>query len=108
DIVKALNYNNTGTAWISDQIGMVIPAKISLTGLRIDPVARKKQKNTPFELEKIVVTGYSTDNASFGELVSALSGLGFVKEIDYQSYQYNKQSARGEFEIRLSYKTDVR
>lgn len=105
-IVEALNYNNTNLAWISDRIGAVIPDNISLTDLQIDPVAKRKQNNSPFELQKIIIKGNSRDNRSFGELVSAVSRLTFVDEIDHQSYKYNRKTSNGEFEIRFSYQTD--
>lgn len=105
-IAKSLNYSNIGVAWISDQIGQLIPSDISLTGLIIDPVSKNKKKSSPFDQNEIHISGNSTDNNAFGELIGNLSQLDFVDEISYQQYQFNKTKRTGEFLIKLKYKKE--
>ena len=105
-IVKSLNYSNVGVAWMSDQIAQIIPTKVSLTGLIIDPVSRNKKKSSPFDQNEIHITGTSASNNAFGEFISKLSQLYIVDEISYQQYQFNKIKRKGEFLIKLKYKTE--
>ena len=49
-IVDQLNYSNIQAAWISDQIGSQVPANVSLTSFRINPLSKNKNKaDSPFE-----------------------------------------------------------
>lgn len=105
-IVKSLNYNNTGVAWISDQIAQIIPSGISLNSLVIDPVSKDRKQSSPFDQKEIHLSGNCEHNIAFGKLISELSQLSFMDEISYQQYQYNKTTRKGEFEIKLKYKTD--
>ena len=105
-IVDQLNYSNIASAWISDQIGTLVPSDVSLTSIRINPLSKSRKDETPFVQQSIVVAGVSSNDRSFGEFVSAVSDLTFVEEIDYQHYKFNQSLRKGEFEVKLTYQTD--
>lgn len=107
-IVEKLNYNNIGMAWISDQIGALVPRNVTMTLFQVDPISKdKRKKGTPFDEQVLLIKGESNNNESFGGLIDNLQGLDFVAEIMYQSYQFNQAKKKGEFEIRLKYKTGI-
>lgn len=105
-IVKSLNYNNIGVAWISDQIAQILPNGISLNSLIIDPVSRDKKKSSPFDQLEIHISGFCEHNVAFGRLIAELSQMSFIDEITYQQYQFNKTKKKGEFLIKVKYKTE--
>ena len=105
-IVDRLNYSNIESAWISDQIGSLVPKDVSLSSFRINPPSKNSKDKSPFVQQSIVVEGISGSDRSFGEFVSAMSALDFVDEIDYQHYKFNQSLKKGEFEVKLTYQTD--
>ncbi|MEL7146077.1 MAG: hypothetical protein AAFO69_06890 [Bacteroidota bacterium] len=105
-IVDQLNYNNIESAWISDQIAGLLPRDVSLESLRINPLSKSRKDANPFITESIVLIGISDTGQSFGQFVSALTDLEFVEEVAYQHYKFNQSLKKGEFEVKLTYKTD--
>lgn len=110
--VESKNNFLTKTGWLnpskasyySDQIGETVPKSIRLTQLQLNPIDKKKtkkQKETIFTSNLILVSGTSKSSMELNKWIKVVKELDWVSNAEVLDYEQKTGSRNAEFTIEV-------
>ena len=97
---------NTIFAWYSDQLISIMPVKIVLTRISIQPMERKMQKGKEvlFTPNLITITGNTKESLLVHEWINLIKKENWVDRVDLISFSNEEKIKPAQFTIELNYK----
>jgi hypothetical protein len=91
-------------AWLTDRVMASKPTSIEMSEFVINPFHERVQeeKSKAYENLKILMRGSSNDAVELNGWLHQIRSMNWVKNCDLVSYNFNKESGKGEFMLALN------
>jgi hypothetical protein len=91
-------------AWLTDRLMASKPLSIGMSEFVINPIKKRSSEEQPiaFENLKILIRGNSEEAVELNNWLHEIRAMDWVKDCELVSYNYNKESGKGEFMLALN------
>jgi len=91
-------------AWLTDRVMASKPSSIELSEFRINPFLKKNfdEKSVAYENLKIFIRGSGKDAVELNSWLQKIRSMNWVTNCELVSYNFNKESEKGEFVLALN------
>lgn len=91
-------------AWLTDRVMASKPASIGMSAFVINPIKKRSSEEQPiaFENLKVLIRGNSQEAVELNNWLHEIRAMNWVKDCELVSYNFNKESGKGEFMLALN------
>jgi len=105
DLIKTTGW--TGgypLAWLTDRVMASKPSTIGMSEFVINPLKSRSSEQSPISLEnlKVLIRGNSYDASEVNSWLFQIRAMDWVKDCELVSYNFNRDSGKGEFTLALN------